>query len=220
MATGKKNVRGDAESVVIRTDADLAQAIAELERLVGGGALPPSAQKRMAALASAAEAYERSHHPISEASHAGMIRQLMNAAGLNESQMAHAIGSTKNRLLSILSGAELSQQETTAIAKRFRVSPAAFGRHDADIDLRSAQADDLVVQRNARRAGATNPDANPIQAVSPDAECIANCRPRTVCPIRAIPPSRARKTSSPPRPRSSGLRPSEAGGRRTGRQKG
>ena len=112
---------------VLRSDKDYQEAVAILDEIIdeiGQDEGRPLAELAEA-LALFIQSYEEAHTQIPEATGPEVLRSLMEAHGLTQSELPE-IGS-QGVVSEILSGErELNIRQTRRLAKRFGVSPAVF----------------------------------------------------------------------------------------------
>jgi HTH-type transcriptional regulator/antitoxin HigA len=110
----------------IRNDEHLTEAQAMLDRLLQEE-LDEGGQEYLDLLTDLVESYEEDHVPISDASEADVLRELMRANDLNQSQLAKTAGIAQSTLSAVLNGSRsLTKAQTIKLARVFGVSPAAF----------------------------------------------------------------------------------------------
>jgi len=113
--------------LVPRTEREYDAAVEQLNDLVDEiGDNPGNPRYRLIeTLGALIEAYDREHHPVSDASGVDMVRFLMEQHALTQRDLPE-IGS-QGVVSEILSGRrELNLRQIRALAKRFGVSPASF----------------------------------------------------------------------------------------------
>ena len=110
----------------IHTDADLSAALARIETLMGADAGTPASDE-LEILTDLVHAYEERRHPAPGRNPRRVLLTLMEANNLAQSDLPE-VGS-QGVVSEILAGRrELNVRQIRALAKRFRVSPAAFVR--------------------------------------------------------------------------------------------
>jgi HTH-type transcriptional regulator/antitoxin HigA len=106
----------------IKSDEHLAEAQRVLDRLLARGTLDEGAETYVDALSDLVAAYEDEHHPIEAASDADMLRHLMEAKGISQTQLAQNTGLPKSTVSEVLSGKRpFSRQMIRRLAHYFRV---------------------------------------------------------------------------------------------------
>jgi HTH-type transcriptional regulator / antitoxin HigA len=112
----------------IRSDEDLDEAIAVLDKLMGRRkALDPQEQDYFDSLSHAIERYEAEAVPMPAVSGAAMLRHLIEARDAKLSQVAEGTGVALSTLSSVLNGGrELNLNHIKLLAPYFGVEPAVF----------------------------------------------------------------------------------------------
>jgi HTH-type transcriptional regulator/antitoxin HigA len=110
----------------VRDDDHLEAAQEVIDRLLQED-LDEGAQEYLGALTDLVETYEGEHVPIPGASEADVLRELMRANGLSQGRLQKAVGISQSTISAVLNGARsLTKEQVIALARYFRVSPAAF----------------------------------------------------------------------------------------------
>jgi HTH-type transcriptional regulator / antitoxin HigA len=116
----------DFPLVHIRDDHHLDVALAVIERMLERD-LDRGAQEYLDALTDLVEAYENEHHPIPDASEADVLRELMRSNGLSQARLAKEMRISQSTISAVLNGTRaLTKNQVIALARYFRISPAAF----------------------------------------------------------------------------------------------
>jgi HTH-type transcriptional regulator/antitoxin HigA len=112
----------------IRSEKELDRASEMIdEMLVRARPLAPLERDYLEVLSDLVERYEDAHHPMPEASGADVLRHLMEARGLTQSEVAAATGIVNSTISAVLSGKRrLSVQHIEKLAAFFHVGPGAF----------------------------------------------------------------------------------------------
>jgi HTH-type transcriptional regulator / antitoxin HigA len=111
----------------IRTDDDLGRAIAMIDRLSDRDSLAPEEDDYMDVLCGLVELYETENDPEPMVSAADMLRHLIEAKGVNQTQVASATGVNESTISEILTGKRaISRKVMRTFADYFRVDPAVF----------------------------------------------------------------------------------------------
>jgi HTH-type transcriptional regulator/antitoxin HigA len=138
----------------LRTDAELDAAVAVVDALMRRE-LDEGEADYLDALADIIEKYETAAHPIRAATPADVLRLLMEANGLNQSQLGAQVGIAQSTLSAVLNGKRtLRTEHMVKLATCFNVSPPVF------LPQRDSAPDDSQVDgpprnpANARRNGA------------------------------------------------------------------
>ena len=106
--------------IVIQNDADHAEAMALIEKLMGSD--EPSDRARLLAQARLVEAYERSRWPRRSAELPEILRYLIEQHGLTRADLVPILG-TPSRVSEVLSGKrELSMTMVRRLRERFHIS--------------------------------------------------------------------------------------------------
>jgi HTH-type transcriptional regulator/antitoxin HigA len=111
----------------IRSDADLAAAIAMVDELAGRESLLAEEEDYLEVLSRLIEAYEAETDPIPAMSAVEALRYLLGENGLTQAQLANETGLAVATLSEILNGKRgISAKVRAVLAERFRVSPSLF----------------------------------------------------------------------------------------------
>jgi HTH-type transcriptional regulator/antitoxin HigA len=110
----------------IRDDHHLGAAQVVIDRLLQED-LDEGAQEYLDALTDLVETYEEEHVPIPDASEADVLRELIRANGLSQARLQKAVCISQSTISAVLNGTRsLTKEQVVALARFFRVSPAAF----------------------------------------------------------------------------------------------
>ena len=102
----------------IKSDEHLAEAQRVMDRLLARGSLDDGAETYLDALSDLVGSYEDEHHAIAPASDSEMLRHLMDARGVSQTQLSSDIASISE----VLSGKKnFSRQMIRKLAEYFRV---------------------------------------------------------------------------------------------------
>lgn len=88
----------------ITSDAHLAAAQSALDRVLAGGAGDAGTRMYIDALSDLVATYEDEHHAIEPASDAELLRHLMEAKGVSQTQLSHDAGLPKSTVSEVLAG--------------------------------------------------------------------------------------------------------------------
>ena len=111
----------------IRSDDDLARAIAMIDRLADQETRSPGEDDYLDVLSGLVEHYETENDPEPVVSPADLLRHLIESKGANQTQVAEATGITESTLSEILSGKRgISRKVMRSLGDYFRVDPAVF----------------------------------------------------------------------------------------------
>jgi HTH-type transcriptional regulator/antitoxin HigA len=112
----------------IRSERELDRASEVIDALlVRATPLAPLERDYLEVLGDLVERYEDAHHPMPEASGADVLRHLMEARGVTQSEVAAATGIVNSTISAVLSGKRrLSVGHIEKLAAFFHVGPGAF----------------------------------------------------------------------------------------------
>lgn len=113
----------------IRSDRDLARAIAVMEDLSTRKHLDKDEEGYLDVLSDLAEQYEQEHHAIDtdSISNADMLRHLIEAKGVTQAEVARATGIAPQTISEILAGKrKVPHARLKVLAEFFGVGPAVF----------------------------------------------------------------------------------------------
>jgi HTH-type transcriptional regulator/antitoxin HigA len=106
----------------IRSDPHLAEAQRVMDRLLARGELDEGEETYLDALSDLVGVYEDEHHAIAPASDAEMLRHLLEAKGVTQTQLSQATGIAKSTISEVLTGKRpFSRQVIRKLAEYFRV---------------------------------------------------------------------------------------------------
>lgn len=106
----------------IRSDEHLAGAHKVLDRLLAKGDLDDGEEMYLDALSDLVGVYEDEHHAIEPASDAEMLRHLLTAKGVTQSQLSQEAGIAKSTISEVLAGKKpFSRQVMRKLADYFQV---------------------------------------------------------------------------------------------------
>jgi HTH-type transcriptional regulator/antitoxin HigA len=110
----------------IRDDRHLDIAQTMIDRLLTED-IDAGAQEYLEVLTDLVENYEDEHVIIPDASEADVLAELIRANGLSQLELAKKVGISQSTISAVLKGTRsLTKDHIIALAKFFRVSPAAF----------------------------------------------------------------------------------------------
>jgi HTH-type transcriptional regulator/antitoxin HigA len=110
----------------LHDDAHLDAAQKMIDRLLQQD-LDEGAQQYLDVLTDLVEDYEEQHIPMSDASEADVLRELMRSSGLSQPKLAKAVGIAQSTLSAVLNGSRsLTKNQVVKLSRFFNVSPAAF----------------------------------------------------------------------------------------------
>lgn len=94
---------------------------------LSGKKLDLGSQEYLDALSDLIATYEDDHVPVPDASEADVLRELCQASGHTQLQLARFVGISQSTLSALLSGQrEMTKGHMVALAKYFNVPPAVF----------------------------------------------------------------------------------------------
>ena len=106
----------------IKSDEHLAEAQRVMDRLLACDTLDEGAVTYLDALSDLAGSYEDEHHAIPPASDSDMLRHLMDAKGVSQTQLSRDIALPKSSISEVLSGKKnFSRQMIRKLAEYFHV---------------------------------------------------------------------------------------------------
>jgi HTH-type transcriptional regulator/antitoxin HigA len=106
----------------IRSEQQLDEAQAAVDRLVARGDLDEGEEMYLDALTDLIGVYEDQHHEIGAASDADLLRHLLDARGLTQAELSQQSGIAKSTISEILSGKKpFSRMIVRKLAEFFRV---------------------------------------------------------------------------------------------------
>ena len=94
---------------VIKSEEHLAAAQKVLDRLLAKGKLDDGEEMYLDALSDLVASYEDEHHAIGPASDADMLRHLMEARGVTQTQVSRETGIAKSTISEVLGGKKAVQ---------------------------------------------------------------------------------------------------------------
>lgn len=111
----------------IRSGADLDRAIRMVDSLLDLDQLVPDEQDYLEVLSGLIEKYEGDEEPLPSVSDADMLRHLIEAKDITQSQLAAETRIAESTISAILSGKRaLSRLHIATLARFFHVNPAVF----------------------------------------------------------------------------------------------
>jgi len=111
----------------IHSDEQLRQAIAVIDSLLSREPLAPEEKDYLEVLSDLVERYESEKHPMTPVPDAVMLRHLIEAKGISQTQLASATGIVHSTIREVLSGKRtLSRSHIGKLAKYFNVEPGVF----------------------------------------------------------------------------------------------
>ena len=111
----------------IRSDEELDAAIAMIDSLIDRAQLQLEEKDYLDVLSDLVEAYETKEHPIEPVSDAAMLRHLIEAKEVSQTDVANATGIAGSTLSEVLLGKRrLTRRHIGKLSHYFHVSPAVF----------------------------------------------------------------------------------------------
>jgi len=111
---------------VIRTAADNARALHRIDDLMRRNDLSPAEAEILDLLTLLVERFEEQHYAMERATPIEIVRELMKANGVSQSEIAEILGS-KGLASEMLSGKrEISKSQALKLSERFHVPAAVF----------------------------------------------------------------------------------------------
>ena len=106
----------------LRCDEHLHEAQQVMDGLLAKGALDEGEETYLDALSDLVGVYEDEHHAIEPASDADMLRHLLAAKGVTQTQLSKAVGIAKSTISEVLAGKKpFSRQMIRKLAEFFKV---------------------------------------------------------------------------------------------------
>lgn len=106
----------------IKSDEHLTEAQKVMDRVLAKGELDDGEELYLDALSDLVAAYEDAHHAIEPASDADMLRHLMEAKGVTQTQLSKETGMAKSSISEVLAGKKpFSRQMIRKLADYFKV---------------------------------------------------------------------------------------------------
>jgi HTH-type transcriptional regulator/antitoxin HigA len=111
----------------IRSERELDRAIQMIDSLLDRRDLAPAEEDYLDVLGDLVERYEEETQPLAAVADAEMLRFLMQARGVSQSQMARETGIAVSSVCEILSGKrQLNRRQIGKLARYFHVEPGVF----------------------------------------------------------------------------------------------
>jgi HTH-type transcriptional regulator/antitoxin HigA len=112
---------------VIHDNVHLDRAVEVIDELIDRDDLDAGEQEYLDALSTLVERYESEHFPARPVSGAAMLKHLMEARGVTQTEVAREAGIAGSTVSSILSGKrKLSRDHVGRLARYFAVDPGLF----------------------------------------------------------------------------------------------
>jgi HTH-type transcriptional regulator/antitoxin HigA len=111
----------------IRSDTELDEAVKMIDSLLSKGDLLPEEEDYLEILGDIVERYEAEAFPIAPVSDAEMLRHLIEAKGVSQTDVSKGTEIVESTISEVLSGKRsLSRGHIGKLARYFRVSPNVF----------------------------------------------------------------------------------------------
>jgi HTH-type transcriptional regulator/antitoxin HigA len=111
----------------IRSDAELDGAVSMVDSLLDRRDLAPEEEDYVEVLGDLVEQYESDAHPMPPVSDAEMLRHLIDAKGVSQTEVSTAAGIADSTISEVLKGKRsLNRKHIGTLARYFNVSPDVF----------------------------------------------------------------------------------------------
>ena len=111
----------------IRSDEDLDEAVRVVDSLLDRKDLTPEEEDYLEVLGDLIEQYESEAHPIAPVSDGEMLRHLIEAKGVSQTELSKATGIADSTISEVLKGKRpLNRGHIGKLARYFSVSPDVF----------------------------------------------------------------------------------------------
>lgn len=111
----------------LRSDEDLDQAVQMVDLLLSRRDLAPEEEDYLDVLGDLVERYETEAHPIAPVADAELIRHLIEAKGVSQTDVADATGVANSTISEVIGGKRaLNRNHIGKLARYFNVSPNVF----------------------------------------------------------------------------------------------
>jgi HTH-type transcriptional regulator/antitoxin HigA len=111
----------------IRSERELDRAIKVIDSLINRPSLTASERDYLHVLSDLVGAYEEEHYPFAEVSDARMLRHLLEAKAVSQTELAEATGIANSTLSAVLKGArQFTREHIGRLAQYFQVEPGVF----------------------------------------------------------------------------------------------
>jgi len=111
----------------IRSDAELDEAAGMVDSLLARRDLAPEEEDYLDVLGDLIERYESEAHPMAPVSDAAMLRHLIDAKGVSQTELSKASGIADSTISEVLKGKRsLNRGHIGKLAQYFGVSPDVF----------------------------------------------------------------------------------------------
>lgn len=111
----------------LRSEKELDAAIEMIDSLIDRPSLGAGEQDYLNVLGDLVKAYENEHYPMPAVSDARMLRHLIKAKGVTQTQVSRATGIANSTFSAVLNGTrQLTRHHIGQLASYFHVEPGAF----------------------------------------------------------------------------------------------
>jgi len=111
----------------IRSDEELGHAVQVVDALVGKPCLSQEEEDYLDVLSDLVERYESEAHPMPPVSDAELLRHLIEAKGVSQTEVSRATGIADSTISEVLAGKRsLNRAHIGKLARYFKVSPNVF----------------------------------------------------------------------------------------------
>jgi HTH-type transcriptional regulator/antitoxin HigA len=111
----------------LRSEKDLDRAIKVMDLLIDRPALGTEERDYLDVLSDLVGAYEEEHHPMPKVSDARMLRHLLEARGVSQTEVARATGIVNSTISAVLKGGrQLTRDHIGRLASYFSIEPGVF----------------------------------------------------------------------------------------------
>jgi HTH-type transcriptional regulator/antitoxin HigA len=111
----------------IRSDEELEHAVQTVDSLLGQPSLSQEEEDYLEVLSDLVHRYESQAHPMLPVSDAELLRHLIEARGVSQTEVSRATGIADSTIFEVLSGRRwLNRAHIGELARYFHVSPDSF----------------------------------------------------------------------------------------------
>ena len=111
----------------IRSERELERAIEVIDSLIDRPSLSSDKRDYLNVLSDLVATYEDQHYPRPKISDARMLRHLIDAKGVSQTEVAQATGIANSTISAVLKGTrELTRAHISQLARYFRIEPGVF----------------------------------------------------------------------------------------------
>jgi len=134
----------------IRSEEELDRAIKVIDSLIDCPSRNDDQSDYLTVLSDLVESYEEEHYPMPEVSDARMLRHLIEAKGVSQTEVAKATRIANSTISAVLKGVrQLTREHIGQLAKYFHVEPGVFvfGEQEVPPDQLSASENVKALDR-------------------------------------------------------------------------